>query len=261
MPTMNDVLNNVHYSLFKGHPGTRKSTQALSYPKPQYWFSFDGKMNALKIPMKLWNIDPKLIQYDDYTTWTDARNKLEAFQTNCPYKTVVIDSITSCADNMLRQVLKLKQGQTRKSGQASGKVIGGISVNEIEDFNAESAGLTELIALTKDIHKFHKIDVILIAHIIQTEQKTLDGVTNVYRTLVTAGKKPAAKIPAYCDETYNFAIEENPDMSKGGEYIVLTTNTGNDYARTTLDLDPIIKIGGKNLYEDFIKPAIQKQGV
>src|SRR5438552_11504057 len=100
MPTMESVTNNVHFSLFKGEPGTRKSTAALSYPKPSYWFSFDGKMNALSIPMKLWQIDPKLITFDDYTDWTKARNKLEQLQVNCPYKTIVIDSITSCADYM-----------------------------------------------------------------------------------------------------------------------------------------------------------------
>ena len=36
--------------------------------------------------------------------------------------------------------------------QTAGKLIAGIAVNEIEDYNAESAALQELIALTKDIH-------------------------------------------------------------------------------------------------------------
>src|SRR5690242_15360255 len=133
MPSMLDNKSLVHYSMFKGEPGTRKSTHALSYPGPQYWFSFDQKMNALRIPMKLWSIDPSTIEYDDYSDWSRARNKLEQFQTNCPYKTLVIDSITSCADNILRQTIMLKSGSTRKSGAEAGKRIGGIAVNEIED--------------------------------------------------------------------------------------------------------------------------------
>ena len=48
--------------------------------------------------MRKWGIDPKTIQYDDYDDWTKARIKLEQLQITCPYKTIVIDSITSCAD-------------------------------------------------------------------------------------------------------------------------------------------------------------------
>lgn len=257
MPTMETVTNDKHFSLFIGEPGTRKSTAALSYPKPIYFFSFDGKMNALEIPMRAWGINPADVHYDDYSDWTKARAKLEQLRVNCPYKTVVIDSITSCADYMLRQVLELKAGKTRQSGSGAGKVIGGISVNEIEDFNAESAGLTELIALTKDIHKFHKIDVILIAHLIRTEAKSLDGKVNVSRTIVTAGKKPAAKIPAYCDETYHFRVESDIDVSKGGQYGLLTTHVGEDFARTCLPLPTKITFGNDPLYDKWIKPAIE----
>lgn len=257
MPTMESVANNVHFSLFTGEPGTRKSTCALSYPKPIYFFSFDGKMNALTIPMRAWGVNASEISFDDYSDWTKARTKLESFRVNCPFKTIVIDSITSCADYMLRQVLELKAGKTRQSGASAGKSIGGIAVNEIEDFNAESAGLTELIALTKDIHKFHKIDVILIAHLIRTEQKSLDGKVNVSRTIVTAGKKPAAKIPAYCDETYHFRVKSDIDVSKGGSYGLLTTHVGEDFARTTLPLPKEIEFGNDPLYDKWILPAIQ----
>jgi hypothetical protein len=259
MPTMDTVANNVHFSLFKGEPGTRKSTAALSYPRPQYWFSWDQKMNALTIPMRKWGIDPKEITYDSYTDWNSAKIKLEKFRVDCPYKTIVIDSITSCADYMLRQVRISKSGGTTKSGSPSGKTIGGIPVSEIEDFNAEASGLTELIALTKDIQTFHKIDVILIAHVIRKDEKSLDGRINVSRTIVTAGKGPAAKIPAYCDETYHFSVERSVDADKGGDYIVLTSHVGEDFARTTLPLPAKLTMGDKSLYEEFIKPAINSQ--
>lgn len=251
MPDMSSVKNDVHFSLFKGEPGTRKSTAALSFPLPQYWFSFDRKMNALSIPMKKWGIDPSQVQFDDYTDWIKARQKLEQFQISCSYKTVVIDSITSIADAMLRGSIAAKGGSSRK--------VAGISVNEIDDFQAEAAGLMELIALAKDVHKYNKIDIILIAHVIRTENRLLDGKTNITRVLVTAGKKPAAKIPAYCDETYHFGVEPSVDMSKGGDYIIQTANAGDDFARTTLELPTIIQIGGDKLYEKHIKPAIEKQ--
>ena len=48
MPTMDSVtFFDALYCMFKGEPGTRKSTQALSFPGPQYWFSWDRKMNRV----------------------------------------------------------------------------------------------------------------------------------------------------------------------------------------------------------------------
>lgn len=264
MPSnMSSNRNDVHYSLFKGEPGTRKSSQAVTFPTPQYWFSFDGKMNALNIPIKKFGIDASQIEFDDYTSWPVAANKLREFATGSPgnlkYKTIVIDSITSCADYILREIIKGKTGSTRKSGADAGKVIGGIPVNELEDFNAESAALTELISLTKDVHKFHKIDVILIAHVIRIETKDPAGRISVSRQIVTAGKKPAYKIPAYCDETYHFGLRTSIDPTAGGEYVILTQNSGDDFARTTLPLDREIVITDKNLYKDVVLPAIAKQ--
>ena len=259
MPTMESVPNNVHYTLLKGEPATGKSIAALGYPKPQYWLSFDGKMNGLSPLIKKWGYDPKTISYDDYTDWTAARAKLEQLQLNCPFKTVIIDSVTSCADYMLRQTIKQKIGLTRGSGAKAGKSVGGIAVNELEDYNAEAAGLTEMIALTKDINKFHKIDVILIAHVVRTDYKSPDGTMNISRVLVTAGKKPAAKIPAYCDEIYHFGYERAVIEGQAGPRIVSTLNNGEDYARTTLNLPNTITLNNDNLYEKYILPAIMGQ--
>lgn len=255
---MENATENNFYVLFKGDPGTRKSTQALTYPKPQYWFSFDGKMKAMRLPMIKFGINPKDIHYDDYNDWSLARTKLESLQINCPYKTIVIDSVTSMADKMLRQVIKAKTGGVRKSGQAAGKMIGGIAVNELEDFNAEAAGITEMIDLTKDIYSYHKTNIILIAHVIGSETKDINGIATISRVLVTAAKKNGAKIPAYCDETYQFGVEPDVDISKGGNYHVITSHLGYDFARTSLPLPPKIIIGNDNLYEKYITPAIEK---
>lgn len=241
------------YIMFTGTPGTRKSTQALSYPKPQYWFSWDQKMSALYLPMRNWKIDPKQIHYDDYSDWEAARKKLEQFQVSCPYKTIVIDSITSMANYSLRQV------KESKTGTEKGKSIGGILVNSIEDYNAESSALLELIALTKDIKKFHKINVILIAHLIQAEYKSATNSTvNMVRTIVTAGKRIAPQIPGYAEESYHFFIEPSMSLSEGGTYSILTTATADDFARTALPLKTKIQLNNDPLYDKYIKPAIDE---
>ncbi len=108
-----------------------------------------------------------------------------------------------------------------------------------------------MVALTKDIHIYHKINVILIAHVVQTEQKSVDGRTHMSRIIVTAAKKIAVKIPAYCDEVYHFNV-------KGGKYSLFTAHTGDDFARTTLLLDDEIVFNDKQLYKEWIKPAITK---
>lgn len=260
MPTMESVNFDSLYCMFKGEPGTRKSTQALSFPGPQYWLSWDRKMNGIYLPMMKWGYDPKTIHYDDYEDWNKPRTKLEQLIVNCPYKTIVLDSLTTMADMTLRQTVRLKYGTTRKSGAQAGKIIAGIAVNEIEDYNAESAALQELIALTKEVQSVHKVNIILIAHVVQAEYRdTTKNVTHVSRTIVTAGKKVAPKIPAYCQEVYHFNIKRDGfEVGAGGDYSLLTEHTGDDFARTGLGLDREIVFKDKPLYETYLKPAIAK---
>lgn len=255
MPTMSSADASIIYGLFKGEPGTRKSTAALSFPGPQYWFSFDRKMNGMMLPMKEWGIDPKTVTYDDYSNWDKMRDKLEQFRLNCPYKTIIVDSITTLADASIRQVQKIKSGA---SSGPKGKVIGNIPVAGFEEFNAEASALLEMIALTKDISEIHRVNVILIAHVIQTEVKSADGNTHMSRVIVTAAKKVAAKIPGYCGEVYHFNIKKGFDASLGGQYALFTEHTGDDFARTALPLDREIVFGNKPLYATFLLPAIQK---
>ena len=256
---MDDVGFDSLYCMFKGEPGTRKSTQALSFPGTQFWFSWDRKMNGIYLPMKKWGIDPKTIEYEDFDDWNKPRAKLEKFQVQCPYKTLIFDSVTSMADMTLRQTMRLKYGATRKSGTAAGKLVAGIAVNEIEDYNAESSALNELIALTKDINQFHKVNIILIAHVVKAEYRdTTKNITHISRQIVTAGKNVAAKIPAYCGEVYHFNIKRGFVEGQGGDYSLLTEHTGDDFARTALGMDKEIVFGDKPLYDTYIKPAITK---
>lgn len=260
--TLETIDPGLIYAMFKGEPGTRKSTQALSFPGPQYWFSWDRKMSGILVPTRKWGIDPKSVAYDDYADWNTARAQLEKFQVNCPYKTLVFDSLTSMADMTLRQTLSLKSGQTRSSGAKAGKMVGGIAINEIEDYNAESAALQELIALTKDIQAYHNLTIILIAHVVQAEYRnTTTGVTHVSRTIITAGKKVAPKIPAYCSEVYHFNIKKGMNADALGEYSLLTQHTGDDFARTALNLDREIVFNDKSLYQGWIEPAIAKMRI
>lgn len=258
MPNLSSIDYNSLFYLFKGEPGTRKSTCALSFPTPQYWVSWDQKMEALGLPMANWGINPLDVDFDDYSDWDSAHNKLKGFRMSCKYKTIVIDSITSGSNYINRQTMARKAAG-QGGGDSKGKFIGGIQVPGIEEFNAESSALGELISLLQEIKKARKINVVVIAHIVQRERKTEGGQTHMSRSIVTAGKVISQMIPAYAAEMYHFNIKEGAIVGKGAKYALLTTHTGDDSARTTLPLDEEIIFGNDPLYKKWILPAIEKR--
>lgn len=206
------------------------------------------------LPMKRWGINPRTVQYDDYTDWDTPRKKLESLQVNCPFKTIVVDSITSLADSMTNQVKKYKKKDADK-----GKMIGGIQVSGLEEYNAEAAAFGELISLLKDIHEYHKVHIILIAHVVgQRKQDEANKMTHHSRVIITGGDKISGKIASYMTEVYHFNVEPNINVDAEGKYGLFTSHTGNDYARTSLPLERNITFNNDPLYERWIKPAIDK---
>ena len=261
MPTLEGFREDILFSMFKGEPGTRKSTAAVSYPTPQYWFSHDKKMNSIMIPMNNFGIQRSQIEYDNYQNWNDMEKKLELLQVNCKFKTVIVDSITSMGDSINQQTIKEEKGQKNKEGGNKGMMIGGISVNSIDHYKAEANAFMSMMAKLKDIHEFHGVNIILVAHVVGDRQTPTGAVTATHtsRIIVTGGKVISAKIPAYCSEIYHFDIDPNVNPDSEGEYGLLTVHTGTDYARTSLPLPRRFNFNNEPLYERFIKPAIEKQ--
>lgn len=253
MPTLDEASLDALFTMFKGEPGLRKSTEALSYPTPQYWVSTDQKMEALRLPANRWGIKPKEIQFDDYRDWEKPRAYLEKLQVNCPFRTIIVDSVTSIGDCMTSQVKK------NKRQEGGGKNIGGIPVSGLEEFNAESSAFQDLIAILKDINKYHKVNIILIAHVLGARKDNdANKLTHHSRIIVTGAEKISAKIAAYMTEVYHFNIKPAFEADKEGAYTLLTTHTGNDYARTSLPLPQEITFNADPLYEKWIAPAIKR---
>jgi hypothetical protein len=256
MPSLNETDLNALFTMMKGEPGTRKSTCALSYPTPQYWISTDQKMEALRLPAKRWGIPFKDIQFDDYKDWNSVESKLSRLQIECPFKTIIVDSITSMGDAMTSQVKKAK----KKDKEGGGKTIGGIPVSGLEEFNAESSAFQDMIAMLKDIHKYHKVHIILIAHVIGSRKDNeANKSTHHSRIIITGAEKISGKLASYVTEAYHFNIKARFQAEEEGEYGLLTVHTGNDYARTSLPLPREIMFNDKPLYREWIEPAIKKQ--
>jgi hypothetical protein len=205
-------------------------------------------MDALKLPMKNWGLWGKShLQFDDYSDWDKVEAKLKQFQLTCPFKTIIVDSVTSLGDNMNRQTIKNK----RAEGQ--GKQIGGIYVPGLEEYNAEASAFQNLLAQLKDIHKFHKVNVILIAHVVgQRKDDEKNKLTHHSRVIITGGDKISGKIASYMTEVYHFDVKPGFAETDEGEYRCFTSHTGNDYARTSLPLERVISFNNDPLYEKWI---------
>lgn len=259
MPRLSDVKVDSIFGLFKGEPGTRKSTQALSFPTPQYWVSTDRKMNGIVLPARKWSIDLNLIEYDDYRDWNAIEKKVESLRLNNKYKTIIIDSITTTGDNINLQTLSLKKGTTTKAGAEAGMRVGGITINTLEDYKAEASAFSTLISLLKDIKEYHNCHIVLIAHVVgERKKEETAGITSQSRIIITGGKTISGKIPAFCDEVYHFDVSASVDVTKPPEYICYTVHTGVDFARTALDLPGKITFNDRKLYDEWIKPALER---
>lgn len=257
MPTLADSKLESLFCLFKGEWGTRKSTQALSFPLPQFWLSWDQKMQGLLLPARKWGVDLTQVNYEDYNNWTKVEEKLKGFRSNCSYKTIIVDTISAGGDYINIQTRIAKSGTTNAQGEEKGKRVGGIVVNSLEDYKGEAAALQDMMFYLKDIHKYHNLNVILIGHVIQKDQKAADGqVTHVSRSIVTGSKEAMFKIPAHCQEVYHFNLKGDFNTEK--KYALLTHHTREDFARTCLPLEKEIVFEDKPLYEGWIKPAIIK---
>jgi len=253
------LLSNVDpdllFCMFKGEPGTRKSTQALSFPLPQYWISTDRKMQALTIPAQKWGVDMSQVAYDDFSDWNEIKVKLERLQVNCPYKTVIVDSVTTTGSGINQQTLR---DAARKGSDKGQTMLGGIPIGTWDDYKAEVAAFQELVALLKDIHVHFKCHVILIAHVVGERTDVVGSATHHSRIIVSGSKNLSAIISAVSTEVYHFDIREstNPDIE--GKYGLLTIHTGDDFARTSLPLPRRIDFVDKPLYKTYLLPAINK---
>lgn len=247
------------YGLFKGDPGTGKSIAAMSWAAKGKCrvIDFDGKIGAAINFYKETCKRPDIIdnlEYFQYKTYNDGMLDLAEWTDdptfNRPGNTIIIDTLTTGVDSMLVDIGAIKGKEKAKDKL---KFVGNIQVSDIEDFNAETSALTRLVQGTK--FKL-ECNFIMIAHVVQTRQNMLDGSVKSSRQLITAGKKIAAKLPAYFDEIYHF--DSNQDFGdtnaiRATKYLCYTKHSGDDFARTSLKLPEKFDFTNRGLYDLWIK--------
>ena len=243
--------------LFKGEPGTGKTTAIGSFPEPILVLAWDGldKMRVLKR-----RYPTKHIEVEAFTTFLPFFNRLEELQERCDFRTVAIDSLTFLVDGILRTMVDTRGARYDKAGRRviaqEGKTArGGIMLLEVEDYGGEIRGLTQTFDKLKAIQLEQGHHIVVTAHVISAVYKNIKGVTSVSRELFTAGKKIAAKLPAYFSEQYHFDVHAEPPIRvvEGApavepHYSILTRHAGDDFAQSMLGLPTVIDITDTDLY-------------
>ncbi len=234
------------FALFKGDPKTGKDIAAHSFALagPLYTFDLDSRMESVAAYYTKVVPRPDIINnisFDRFTDFYAIYRKLEELKVNCPYKTVVMSSLTALARKAMNTMLATRNPATLdKNEKMRSKERGGIPMHIVEDFGGEAnAIMLVLDALVVLSVKFN-VNVILTAHVINPDFGAYSK-----RTLLTGGKKIAAEIPVSFNEAYHFHVQTTGGMEIGADdkdrrFIAFTQSTSLDWAATALGIPDVI---------------------
>jgi hypothetical protein len=261
MPKLIDMPSgDVLLTLLKGENGTGKSIMAISYALsgPMYVFDFEDRMRSVaNYYRQIKRLDViQNVEYDTYYSFLKLRQKFQSLEQNSKgVKNVVMDSLTSFTDRALSNTKQFKGKEQETSGQNVGRTVGEFRVNTMDDFNAESAAIQEFIIEHALILKSRGINFIVTAHVIKVKEESDEGAgkTTIARYLMTGGKKAGQKIPGYYDEIYHTNIEPAMSANLPPSYTIRTRHSGNDFAKTSLNLPYKIDFTNKVFYEELKK--------
>lgn len=234
-------------------PGRAKSTAGMSFPLPQKLYLFDGEA---KIPGPLlylakMGVDLSQIHItipkDWNNNWISFDQQLQEFKRSPnPYKSFGFDSLTSVADNLMGFTAA---GKLRADPKKI-KQTGGVQVASIDEYNAELSGIMDIILFMMEV----QAHVWFSAHIIETDKQNLETntITKV-SSLLSGGKKAAARLPAYFPECYKLEKESGFSSSDPTKYIFYTHGPDDDYARTNFNLPMKIDFTNRKFFDVLIE--------
>lgn len=218
-------------ALFIGPTGTGKSIAARSFPGPVYNLNFDNRMGSVA---NYYRARPHLLdsshEQDDFDFFTDfdsLADKMQELERNCyPFKTIIFDPVTKLSDLFMSYQIKLR----KNSGTDKSRKIGRIAMAQIEDYGGETRGFADLLDALDIIKNNQGINIVVIAHLVTIQYKTLKGEEKTEKLILTAGRKVAGTIPIRFDEVYNFYVESGFGATA---YKVKTYNDSDVFARTS----------------------------
>lgn len=235
--------------LSKGRTGTGKTIASCGKEfRPVRVLDCEGRMESVFHYYRKLDGHVKDVWYDSFhmgSGFYSLDKTLDEIIARPEHKTYVVASLTSYIHIVLKHLINSKAGVKRRSGADAGKKIGGIPVNELEDYNAEDAAIIfELLAFMQEL-KNNGCNVILEAHISPYEITTIDEdsrarQTQTFMQILTKGKKAPAQINGYFNEVYLFEkVFEGIQAGKSeAHYKVNTVGSQIDECKTSMGIVP-----------------------
>lgn len=252
--------NDGFLGLFKGDSGTGKSVAGLSFPN-LYVFDFDRKMPGIAKK----HFPRKEIHYDTFDDIFQVSSKLNEFQEDCPYETLLVDSFTSLANLTIESVGMVK-GETVP--QMLAKVQETKNKNKqlemmpIDYYGGEDRFCTFFVQQLKKLwsRPGYPKHVIIIAHVL-TVDSAPDLKTKIVtrtRSIVSKGRKVAAWLPTEFDNMFIFGVEQtNPFEQSGPQRLCITESYGEDSAKCAIrGLPSTIDFTNGSLYDKMYDRVI-----
>lgn len=237
-----DIMKEPHKILLVGENGMGKSIAAASFFKagPIRIWDFDGRLKPVASYFPGADIDYETFTADNFRNFMD---ELDSIQTKCPFKTLVLDSVTNASTLCVTFQLGVKDKlKTTK---------GGIPTTSWDEINGETVLFTRMLEAMKLVNKKFGVNIIWTAHPVPKVEIT-DGETKRLTSIAAYGNKIPAIIPTYFDEIYNF--ERAKSGMSGFKFTVNTVPKNGLPGKTAFPskLPASIDVTDKNFYELFM---------
>ena len=236
-------------AIFKGNSGEGKSVAALSFPNA-YVFDFDRKMPSISNK----HFPDKEVFFDTFENIFDIQDTIFALGKDCPYETLIVDSITGLVNICVDSVGMVKNETVgdilRRTTKANT-----IEMMGIDYYSAEDRFCTFFIDYLKKLwaRGGNPKHVIIIAHVVEVESSP-DLKTKIVtrtRSIVSKGKKFPAWLPTGFDNVYIFGhqLPDLGDLDQSVKRIMKTEAFGEDSAKCSFPFPEAINFTNDSLYE------------
>lgn len=191
-----------------GEPGTGKTCFATGFPGPIKVFDFDNKIASaynywkVKDPSKLEQIDFTDCSHKDKngSGFVKMNQELDQIKKKCEFQTIVIDSTTTMATEMMNWLINFETGIKRNRDVKSMKVA------SMQDYMIFAPTFANLIFALFDL----PCNIIMTGHI-KVQQDELTG--EIHRSANIPGKI-AKELPVYFPEVYVSYVKGDKYMAQ-----------------------------------------------
>jgi AAA domain-containing protein len=245
-------------AIFKGDSGEGKSVAGLSFPNT-YVFDFDQKMPS--IAQK--HFPDKIIRWDTFEDIFEIDKMVQEFSAQCPYETLLIDSITGLVNIVMNSVGQVKQESVPDILKRTSK-SGSIEMMGIDYYSAEDRFCTYFVDKMKLLwaRPGNPKHVIFTAHVVTVESSPDLKTKLVTRTrsIVSKGKKFAAWMPTGFDNVYIFGrqLPDMGDINQTVKRIVKTESFGEDSGKCSFNFPETIEFTNSSLYDKLVSYGLPK---